>query len=210
MPVATVTERYLQMIFEEPGKEVEDMFAGESDPEAYRKVCDQFSTTMKRLFIVPTKVSLSDIPAYVKLIETETGIRVGVVGVDYLGLMDGPGSNEYEVMSRLAVGVKTTAKMLNLPMVVLSQVNRTGGSGEVEISLNMGRGSGAIEEGADFVLGMWQVGDETKQLVCKILKNRKGGIGSKWLLELNTSTLSIGTGASEYIAPHRKTKLGDI
>ena len=102
-----------------------------------------------------------------------------------MGLMEGPGTSEYEVISRLSVGIKSVAKLLNIPVIVLSQVNRKGGGGTNEISLDMGRGSGAIEEGADFVLGLWQVEkagdvvgtDESHidyDLVCRILKNRKG------------------------------------
>jgi len=49
------------------------------------------------------------------------------------------------------------AKALNIPVVLVSQVSRKGGDGDIEISMEMGRGSGAIEEAADFVLGLWQV-----------------------------------------------------
>ncbi|MDA9762206.1 primase C-terminal domain-containing protein [Desulfobacterales bacterium] len=209
MPVAAVTERYMQMIFEEPGSEIEAMFTDNSEPEVCQRVINKFKANMKNLFIVPVKVSLSDIPAYVRLIESEHNIKIGVIGVDYLGLLDGPGHNEYEVVSRLAVGMKHTAKLLNLPVIVLSQVSRKGGNGDTEISLDMGRGSGAIEEGADFVLGLWQ-NDlsnqivEHKQLICKILKNRKGPAGSSWILDLDRKTFRIGPEARPYTPPKTK------
>ena len=155
------------------------------------------------------KVSLADIPAYVRLIETEYNIKVGVVGIDYLGLLDGPGHNEYEMVSRLATGMKNMAKLMNLPVVVLSQTSRQGGSGNSEITLNMGRGSGAIEEGADFVLGLWQRQESdgvtaTRELICKILKNRKGPAGSAWNLDLDPKTFRIGSDAWEYKPPNKK------
>jgi hypothetical protein len=75
----------------------------------------------------------------------------------------------------------------------------------------MGRDSGAIEEGADFVLGLWQqaksenninVGanalpdsDSQPDLICKILKNRKGSAGSIWTLELVAHAMQIGSNA---------------
>jgi hypothetical protein len=66
----------------------------------------------------------------------------------------------------------------------------------------MGRGSGAIEEAADFVLGLWQAGDEDeKELICKILKNRKGPVGSRWKLDLIPQTLQIGPKAEKYEPP---------
>jgi replicative DNA helicase len=157
---------------------------------------------------------LSDISAYVQLIERERGVKVGVVGIDYLGLMDGPGSNTYETISRLATGTKNVAKLLDIPVILLSQVSRKGGSGQSEISLDMGRDSGAIEEGADFVLGLWQQprdekdldvwaeglpdGESQIDLICKILKNRKGPAGSTWKLELAAHAMQIGANAVPY------------
>jgi replicative DNA helicase len=49
--------------------------------------------------------------------------------------MEGPGQNEYEAISRLARGIKNTAKEINLPVILLCQASRKGGDGEVEISL---------------------------------------------------------------------------
>jgi replicative DNA helicase len=180
---------------------------------------------LRRFFVIPTRVSLSDIGAYVKLIEAEKDIKVGVIGIDYLGLMDGPGTNTYETISRLAVGTKNIAKLLNIPVILLSQVSRKGGSGQSEISLDMGRDSGAIEEGADFVLGLWQQprdekdvdvwaeglpGEKTQiDLICKILKNRKGSAGTTWKLELAAHAMQIGANAVpfENKRESRKSKL---
>jgi replicative DNA helicase len=128
--------------------------------------------------------------------------------------MDGPGANTYETISRLATGTKNVAKLLNIPAILLSQVSRKGGSGQSEISLDMGRDSGAIEEGADFVLGLWQHprdesdidvwaeglpdGETQIDLICKILKNRKGPAGSTWKLELTAHAMQIGENAWPY------------
>jgi replicative DNA helicase len=174
----------------------------------------QFVGDLQHFFVIPTRVSLSDIAAYVRLIETEKNVKVGVIGIDYLGLMDGPGSNTYETVSRLATGTKNIAKLLNIPVILLSQVSRKGGSGQSEISLDMGRDSGAIEEGADFVLGLWQQqrdekdtdvwtdglpdGESQIDLICKILKNRKGPAGSTWKLELVAHAMQIGANAVPY------------
>ena len=216
MPVASVAERYLQILDGSTGKEVENLFSDESQLEIQKAAENEFIKDLKRLFIVPTKVSLSDIVAYVQLIEREMNIKIGVIGIDYLGLMDGPGINEYEIISRLSSGLKSTAKLLNVPIIMLSQVNRKGGSGNNEISLDMGRGSGAIEEGADFVLGLWKVDNEAdvlgkpepivaSKLICRVLKNRKGPAGSKWKLNLIPSTLQILPDAEPYTSAN-KTK----
>ena len=193
MPVASVAERYFEILDGCTGKEVEDMFleAGQY-PTTCQTAAEQFIKDLKNLFVIPTKISLSQIPNYVKLIESEYNLKIGVVGIDYLGLVDGPGTNEYEIISRIARGAKDVAKLINLPVVLLSQVSRKGGEGATEITMEMGRGSGAIEEAADTVLGLWQ---EDDNLICKILKNRKGRKGSRWVLELYASCLQIGKNA---------------
>ncbi len=105
--------------------------------------------------------------------------------------------------------------MINLPVVLLSQVSRKGGAGEVEVSLDMGRGSGAIEEGADFVLGFWQVKnhdintDREYDLICRILKNRKGPKGSRWLLEMEPSFFYFSGNAIKYEPPKKSTSTGN-
>jgi hypothetical protein len=214
MPVASVAERYFQILDGCTGREVENMFADTSQNGVKEAAIGQFVKDLQRFFVIPTRVSLSDIAAYVKLIETEKNVKVGVIGIDYLGLMDGPGANTYETISRLATGTKNIAKLLNIPVILLSQVSRKGGSGQSEISLDMGRDSGAIEEGADFVLGLWQHPRDEKDvdvwaeglpdggaqidLICKILKNRKGAAGSTWKLELVAHAMQIGANAVPY------------
>ncbi len=210
MPVASLTERYLEILDSATGKEVETMFRDESQAGIRQAATEQFIKDLERLFIVPTRVSLSDIAAYVQLIEREKNIKIGVIGIDYMGLMEGPGVNEYEIISRLSTGLKSTAKLLNIPVIVLAQTSRKGGGGTSEISLDMGRGSGAIEEAGDFVLGLWQVENETgeKDLICKILKNRKGPVGSRWKLDLIPQTLQIGADAEPYKPKEKKPAEG--
>jgi hypothetical protein len=200
MPVASLTERYLEILDGCTGREVENLFSDPSEADIQQITENSFRHELDKLFVIPTRVSLSDITAYVQLIERERNIKIGVIGIDYLGLMEGPGASEYEIISRLSTGLKSTAKLLDIPVVVLCQVSRKGASGNSEISLDMGRGSGAIEEAADFVLGLWQAGDEDgeKELICKILKNRKGPINSRWKLELKLQTLQIGPNAEPY------------
>lgn len=211
MPVASLAERYLQILDGCTGKEVETLFSDKGQRAIQEAAEIQFKNDLTRLYTIPTKVSLSDITGYVQLIESTYNVKIGVIGIDYMGLMDGPGTSEYEVISRLSTGLKSTAKLLNIPVVVLAQVNRKGASGNIAITLDMGRGSGAIEEGADFVLGLWQAEDEgsdEKDLICKILKNRKGPPGSCWKLDLITKTLQIGPNAVRYTPVNAKAKGG--
>lgn len=159
MPIHSITERYQSIDTGAAGSDVEATYTSKL-PSADRiknEFEKQFLSDLKNLFIVPTKVSISDMTAYIKLVETEKNIKIGLIGIDYLGLIDGRGVSEYEIILKLSRDIKTMAKSLNLPVVHLSQVNRKAGDGQIETTLDMGRGSGAVEEGADFVLGLWQV-----------------------------------------------------
>jgi hypothetical protein len=102
MPVASVAERYFEILDGCTGAEVETMY---SDPEriSIKQAAEaEFIKDLKRLFVIPSKISLPDIPKYIGLVESEYQVKVGIVGIDYLGLMDGSGQNEYEMVSRLA------------------------------------------------------------------------------------------------------------
>jgi len=205
MPVASITERYFQILDGALASDVEKDFV---DPERIKSkeiASKQFIKDLKNLYIVPSKISLTDIPKYISLIETEYNTKIGVIGIDYLGLIDGVGTNEYEIVSRLARGIKHIAKITNLPTIILSQVSRKGADGTTEIGLSFARGSGAIEEGADFVLGLWQLEEEnTTGLVCKILKNRKGFPGSCWKLDIIPETLTFMSTSTKYIPPKKE------
>lgn len=199
MPVSSMTERYMQIIIGSTGREIEEHYTSKAEGfEQYKKCLEEdFISSLQNLFIIPTQVTVQDIQKYIPLIEKHFKIKIGVIGIDYLGLMEGPGRGEYEITSNLAKDIKNLAKLLNLPVIVLCQTSREAGSdGTKEITLTAGRGSGAIEENADFALGMFQ--SDNNDLICKILKNRKGRKGSKWRLNLNPDNFRIGHEATEW------------
>jgi replicative DNA helicase len=209
MPISSVTERFMGITMGFENGEAEDFFLKhekkELDDGYYDEIKTGFKLRMQKVFTVPTKVSLADVREYIHLIESKKNVKVGVIGIDYLGLISSPGKNEYEVVSEIARGAKDLAKELNLPVVLLCQTSRSGADGEQEISLDMGRGSGAIEEAADFILGLWRqevkdgMGAPTGEydLLCRILKNRKGPHGSRWRLGLQASNLQFSGNAEE-------------
>ena len=214
MPVASVAERYHEIVSGSTGREIEDHYSSDKDgAESHREALkDLFRKDLKNLFIIPTKVSIPEIASYLQLVENHYQVKVGVVGIDYLGLLDGPGREEYEIVSKLARDIKGLSKMLNLPLVVIAQTSRKAGSGDTEISLDMGRGSGAIEEAADFCLGLFQAKQQQLSveahisdydLILKILKNRKGPKGSMWKLDFDPTNFRLGRKATRWITPSR-------
>ena len=107
------------------------------------------------------------------------GQLTGVV-VDYLQLMDSPGSREDRqvVVSRFSRQLKVLAKDLQVPVIVLSQLNRmVEGRPDGMPRLSELRESGAIEQDADVVILLSRPKDEEDQvetITLDVAKNRHG------------------------------------
>jgi hypothetical protein len=206
MPIPSVTERFLQMTAPGKGKDIEEIFKNEEAHAVQKGLEEKYYKDTAGLYIVPTGVSINNIGLYKDITEGYYGAKIGLVGIDYLGLMDTEiQGKEYEVISKLAKDCKGLAKNLNVPVVVISQTSREGGgTGTQRIRLTSGRGSGAIEESADFILGLWQ--HETtfgNDIICEILKNRKGGKNSQWKLDFDEEHLKLGSEADVFTSPTR-------
>jgi replicative DNA helicase len=87
------------------------------------------------------------------------GMELGAVVIDYLGLIKSSGrqdSYEREV-SDISAGCKALAKELELPVIVLAQLNRMAeGRENKRPQLADLRGSGSIEQDADMVIGLFR------------------------------------------------------
>ena len=133
--------------------------------------------------------------------------NLGLVVIDYLQLMQSAGSghswsneSRTQAVSDISRMLKIMAKELNVPVICLSQLSRANESRQDKRPmLSDLRESGAIEQDADVVIGLYRDGyynkeSETPNLAeAIILKNRKGQTGTvelSWLPEY-TSFSSI-------------------
>ncbi len=100
-------------------------------------------------------ITLFELRAKCRRLKTQYGIKLIVI--DYLQLMSGTpetkGNREQEV-STISRGLKAIAKELNVPIIALSQLNRSVEmrSGDKRPQLSDLRESGAIEQDADLVI----------------------------------------------------------
>ncbi|NLT12910.1 MAG: replicative DNA helicase [Clostridiales bacterium] len=114
--------------------------------------------------------------------------NLGLVVIDYLQLMQSAGSgmayaseNRTQVVSDISRMMKIMAKELNIPVICLSQLSRANESRQNKRPmLSDLRESGAIEQDADIVLGLYREDYYNKEVEqqniaeCIILKNRRG------------------------------------
>jgi len=109
------------------------------------------------------RIFIDDTPA-ISIFELRSKCRklkikenIDIIIIDYLQLMSGPpetkGNREQEV-STISRGLKAIAKELNLPIIALSQLNRSVEmrAGDKRPQLSDLRESGAIEQDADIVM----------------------------------------------------------
>lgn len=107
-----------------------------------------------------------------------------MIVIDYLGLMHGEGDNRTQQIGSITRGLKALAKELNLPILLLAQLNR-GVEGRTDKRPMMSdlRDSGEIEQDADIVMmlhreELYDDGFHWKGLAeALIRKNRNGETG---------------------------------
>ena len=144
-------------------------------------------------------LSVSDMNAQCRRIS-----NLGLVVIDYLQLMQSAGGdsrkyageNRQQVVSDISRMLKIMAKELNVPVICLSQLSRASeGRPNKRPMLSDLRESGAIEQDADVVIGLYREGyynaecEEPNVSKAIVLKNRKGQTGTvklAWLAEYTT------------------------
>ncbi len=118
--------------------------------------------------------------------------RVGMVGIDYLQLMEGTDGNDYNLafqIGKITRGLKQLARECNTTVVMLSQLNRgVEGRNNKRPMMSDLRESGRIEEDSDLVILLYRdeyyYPDTIDRDIAEIIiaKNRGGPIGTIKLL----------------------------
>jgi Replicative DNA helicase len=186
MPIEKVFEREAQIANGVTGRDVERAYKA-MDPDA-----KSYHTNILRegslglLVCDRPRLDIQKIVRYTELAETRYG-KINAIGIDYLGLMAGPGRTVFEKMNAIAPELKNVAKELALPVIVLCQINREGAKAKHGIEITDAKGGGDIEASADIMLGFYH--DEQGRLVCKGLKNRNGP--KDWKLEVQLDKASF-------------------
>ncbi|MBS1903248.1 MAG: AAA family ATPase [Bacteroidetes bacterium] len=182
MPIVSVVERAIQIELELQGATVEQSFIESTDgiPELAKMI---FSKLPNLYTIEKSGLTIDKIRQYIEFAEQSIyQKKTGLVVIDYLGLVQGVGNNLYERVSSAARSIKDLAKQLDVPIIFLTQINKSKADNE-RPDINSSRDSGSIAEAADFMLSIWQDDErevkspEMVNVTITITKNRKGGKG---------------------------------
>ena len=139
---------------------------------------------------VPPRLNIRDLRAMLRADKANLGIGLAIV--DYLGLID-PGTSEgrrYEQMTAVSNGLKGLARELAISLLVPHQLSRAPADrGNKRPMLSDLRDSGAIEQDADCVIGLYRedyyrrqqglepAGQGMPEAEVIVLKNRNGPTG---------------------------------
>ena len=192
-PAAQVFERFSQLATGGTGEAIE---AGWEDPveqDRIRTAVIQDLTNDRTLTCDMPGLRMGQLDQALDAAEEKTGKTVNVLAIDYLGLLDTSDLDKtlYGQVSRAARELKTLAKRRDLAVICLCQVARSSGDdASAPLNIHSARESGAIEESADFLLGLYRPKQDTIKI--QILKNRKGHHGVEFSYNFNTTSLRIG------------------
>jgi replicative DNA helicase len=114
-------------------------------------VDDSNAIAVKPIYIDDTPaLSIFELKSKIKKLIIRNGIKLAIV--DYLQLMTSEGSNREQEVSKISRGLKAIAKEMNIPIIALSQLNRSvEDRSDKKPRLSDLRESGAIEQDADIV-----------------------------------------------------------
>ena len=175
----------------------QNLMTGQLTPQQWRDITDAAQTLSATDILIDDNPSLtvSEMNAQCRRIP-----MLDLVVIDYLQLMQSAGSghswaneSRTQAVSDISRMMKIMAKELNVPVICLSQLSRANESRtDKRPMLSDLRESGAIEQDADVVIGLYRDGYYNKE--CEnpnlaeaiVLKNRKGSTGTvelTWLPE---------------------------
>lgn len=178
----------------------QNLLTGQLSEEQWREISDAaqaLSATDIRIDDNPS-LTVSEMNAQCRRVP-----NLDLVVIDYLQLMQSAGSghswsneSRTQAVSDISRMLKIMAKELNVPVICLSQLSRANESRQDKRPmLSDLRESGAIEQDADVVIGLYRDGYYNKEsenpnlAEAIILKNRKGQTGTVellWLPEYTT------------------------
>lgn len=157
--------------------------AGELTSEDWQRMSEWMPGISERHLYVsePDVSTIHDIKRFIQDVD-RTEPLAGVV-IDYLQLISQSGDRmpDQEFLADVTRQLKLMALQMNIPVVLLSQLNRGSANREDKMPRSSDlRGSGAIEQDGDVVILLHRElkGDESYRMFMNVEKNRRGPAGN--------------------------------
>lgn len=165
---------------------LDEVLAGHMDGESGERILSGVSMLQDLPFLIDEQggLTLFDLASKARSVKRRYP-DLGLIVIDYLQLMSGQGDTRNEQIGEISRGIKALAKELGLPIILLSQLNRSleNRPNKRPVMSDL-RESGAIEQDADVILFVYR--DEvynpdtpdagTAEIISR--KNRQGKIGT--------------------------------
>ncbi|MBN9695938.1 MAG: replicative DNA helicase [Zoogloea sp.] len=155
-------------------------------------------------------VTVAYVRAKARRIQRTHGL--GLVVIDYLGLMRGIGDNRAQEVGSISRGLKALAKELRVPVIALAQLNRASeGRLDRKPTLADLRDSGEIEQDADIVAmlhreSMHRDAPELEGLAQLLIRKNRNGPTGECLLALDGPRMRFSDFDGLYPEPRQPTK----
>lgn len=186
---------------------VSTMRDGTTNEIQWQKMTEFMGEAGKLLLLIDDKpaIPVGYIRAKARRIQRKQGL--GLIVVDYLGLMKGVGDNRTQEIGSISRGLKALAKELNVPIIAMAQLNRGVESRQEKLPMASDlRDSGEVEQDADIIamIHREELYDKSHewQGVAELLirKNRNGQTGEV-LLNFNGSLMRFEAASSGKVSP---------
>ena len=189
--------------------------SGQLDDDDWQRLTYATAKLQSRKIFIDDRsgVSMNQIRARARQTKRKHGL--GLIVVDYIGLIHGEGDNRVNVVSEISRGLKTMARELGVPVIALSQLNRgVENRNDKRPMMSDLRESGSIEQDADVIMLLYRDeyyypdSDWKGVAECIIAKQRNGPTGMLPLTFINEHA-SFGNFSGRYDPePKKQTKRG--
>lgn len=139
------------------------------DENIRKKVSENWENT---IMVDKDSLSIDQIETYFIKAQEKYGNKIKVLLIDYLGLI--ANTEDQKKLAIVAKQIKAMAKRLKTRIIVVGQLSRKAGDGTLEVTMDMIRDSGAVEDAGDIIVGMWCDPKDVYRVHCKSVKNREG------------------------------------
>lgn len=135
------------------GIDLMNLRTGQLNDDEWRRLTYALGKLNSRPLYIDDRSSLSVAQIRARARQTKRKHGLGLVVVDYIGLIDAPGENRATAVGAVSRGIKAMARELAVPVILLCQLNRqvTGRADKRPVLSDL-RESGAIEQDADLIL----------------------------------------------------------